>query len=92
VTEKAFLQMVRQLARLLGWRTYHTHDSRRSAGGFPDLVLVRERVVWAELKTDRGKLTAEQVAWLVALRRAGQQAWCWRPCDWGDIEATLARP
>ena len=32
-----------QLARALGWDYYHTHDSRRSPGGFPDLVLVHPR-------------------------------------------------
>jgi hypothetical protein len=47
------------------WRWYHTRDSRRSVPGFPDLVLVRPpRLLFVELKTERGKLTADQVAWL----------------------------
>ena len=40
-TEKQFQQSVVEVARTLKWRVYHTHDSRRSAAGFPDLVLTR---------------------------------------------------
>ena len=46
---------------------YHTHDSRRSAKGFPDLVLAKNGVVLiVELKTDTGVATPDQVAWLLA--------------------------
>ena len=45
------------LARTLGWRVYHTYDSRRSQPGFPDLVLVRERILFLELKSETGKLS-----------------------------------
>jgi hypothetical protein len=89
LTEKAFLEQVRGLARLLGWMVFHTHDSRRSEPGFPDLVLLRERVVWAELKTDTGRLTPAQVAWVEALRRAGQEVYLWRPSAWAEIHAVL---
>lgn len=75
----------------LGWRAYHTHDSRHSAAGFPDLVLVRERIVYAELKTTKGKLSPSQAAWMEALRAAGGEVYLWRPCCWnsGEIEAVL---
>lgn len=50
-----------QLATALGWTTYHTHDSRRSQPGFPDLVLARPpQLMFRELKTTRGRLTPEQ--------------------------------
>lgn len=71
-------------ARTLGWLVYHTHDSRRSQPGFPDLVLVhekQERVLYRELKTQRGRVRPEQTAWLRALTRAGQDAAVWRPTD-----------
>jgi hypothetical protein len=51
MTEAQFQAQVVQLAGLLGWSWYHTHDSRRSPAGFPDLVLwhpgdvIRERGV-----------------------------------------------
>ena len=56
-------------AALLGWyHIYHTFDSRRSQVGFPDLTLVRDgRLVFLELKTEKGKATAEQESWVAAL-------------------------
>jgi hypothetical protein len=80
------------MARLLGWRTYHTHDSRRSDPGFPDLVLVRrDRLVVAELKTEKGKLVAAQTGWLAAFIEARVETFVWRPADWwsGAIEEVL---
>ena len=77
-------------ARLMGWRTYHTYDGRRSDAGFPDLVLVRRpRVVWAELKAERGKTTDDQRAWLDELRACGQEVHIWRPSHWRAIEEAL---
>src|SRR4051812_49060688 len=93
LTEKSFMNTVVQYARLNGWLVYHTFDSRRSAPGFPDCVLVRDGVViFAELKTDAGKLTADQEEWLDALREAGEFVRVWRPADWPDIERLLRRP
>ncbi len=56
-------------ARMLGWRLYHTRDSRGSAAGFPDLVLVRRgRLIFAELKAQRGKIDEAQRDWYRELR------------------------
>jgi hypothetical protein len=90
-SEAGFQRAVVQYARLMGWRVYHTHDSRRSAAGFPDLVFVRERVVYAELKVPPNKATAEQDAWLEALRAAGEEAHLWYPESWPEIEEALGR-
>jgi hypothetical protein len=60
---------------------YHTHDSRRSPSGFPDLVIVGDRVLYRELKTAKGKVSDAQAAWLHALVLAGQDACVWRPAD-----------
>ena len=40
-SERAFQTAVLELAQVTGWRSYHPHDSRRSAAGYPDLTLVR---------------------------------------------------
>ena len=90
VSEKAFQATVVETAKLLGWRIFHVHDARRSEPGFPDLVLVRNRVVFGELKTQRGRLSAEQAAWIRDLREAGALVHVWRPSDWPEIEQVLA--
>lgn len=54
-----------ELADLYGWRRYHTHDSRNSPSGFPDLILVKDgRMVAAELKSASKAPTTAQEAWL----------------------------
>lgn len=97
MTEAQLQQIVLDLAKLTNWLAYHTHDSRRSQQGFPDLTLVRApRVVFAELKGDgaygkRGP-TAQQIAWIDALGKCpGVEVYVWRPADINDIAAILAR-
>lgn len=66
--EAAFQQQILQLAAYYGWRAYHTHDSRRSQAGFPDLVLVRgPELIFAELKTEKGRASGAQQDWIRAL-------------------------
>ncbi len=92
VTEADWLAWVRQLARLNGWTSYHTHDSRRSDAGFPDLVLVRPpELVIAELKTEGGRVTVAQDCWLAALQACGIEAQVWRPSDADAVVARLRR-
>lgn len=68
LSEKQWQGLVIQAAVRGGWEAYHTHDSRRSQAGFPDLVLVKEgRVIFAELKTETGKLSPAQERWLKKL-------------------------
>lgn len=90
-TEKEFQAAVVQLARLQGWLCYHTYDSRRSEPGFPDLVLVRDRVLFWELKGTNGKLSPAQVIWLDKLEAAGAEVDVWWPKDWKRIERVLSR-
>jgi hypothetical protein len=82
--EAELLRQVRKLAKLTGWETYHTHDSRRSDRGWPDLVLAsatQRRVIFAELKTATGRVTPDQKKWLALLANAGQETAVWRPAD-----------
>jgi hypothetical protein len=92
VSEASLLAGVLELARRLGWLAYHTHDSRRSAAGFPDLVLCRPpRVVFAELKREGERPRLEQREWLEALAQAGAETYLWTPAEWADgaVEAVL---
>lgn len=91
MTEREFQQTVVDMARLLGWKVYHTHDSRRSEPGFPDLCLVRDRIVWLELKTESGRVSPEQASWIAALNAAGGTALVVRPSDLSRVEAALKK-
>lgn len=92
-TEKDFQASVLELAHVKGWNTYHTYDSRRSAAGFPDLFLVRPpRIVVAELKSSRGRITPAQRAWLDLLARcSGVETYVWRPAGFDEIARVLSR-
>ena len=90
ITEKDFLQQVKDLALLCGWRSYHTWGSFHSPSGFPDLVLVRsDRLIFAELKSDKGKVSPDQTAWQEALAGTGNDVYLWRPSEWDSIVEVL---
>lgn len=62
----------------------------RNAPGLLDLLLVRRpRVIWAELKSERGKMTDDQLVTFRDLRASGQDVYLWRPSDWPTIERIL---
>lgn len=79
----------RALAVQLGWFSYHTLRSRGSKSGYPDRTLVRERVVFAELKREKTGPTDDQIGWLDKLAAAGGEAYLWRPSDLDEIARIL---
>jgi hypothetical protein len=90
MTESEFQSQVIDLAARLGWLHYHTHDSRKSDSGYPDLTLVRgNRLVYAELKSADGKVNGPQRMWLEALSRTNAEVYIWRPEDFDQIEKVL---
>ncbi|GAA4117513.1 hypothetical protein GCM10022215_18270 [Nocardioides fonticola] len=90
LSESVFLARVVSLCKLERLPYYHTHDSRRSVAGFPDLAILGPReLVVAELKTNKGRTTPEQRAWLTGLEAAGIRAFLWRPADWLEINEVL---
>jgi len=107
LSEKELQQAVIDTAHLFGWRVAHFRSVPVKRGprvqwetpvqadgkGFPDLVLVREVVLWIELKVGANTLSSEQAAWLEALRAAQQEAFVWTDADWfeGTVEARLRR-
>jgi hypothetical protein len=90
-------------AQMLGWSVAHFRamfDSKhkrwrtpatRDGVGWPDVVLVRERVIYAELKSGTGRITTTQRAWLERLAAAGQECYVWRDTDYDAVVATLRR-
>lgn len=101
INEAEFQAAILDMARWLGWRTFHPRTVRTITGhhltayageaGFPDLVLAHSRrgVLFAELKVKRNKLSAQQELWREVLERAGAEYHLWRPDDWAAIEKRL---
>ena len=104
ITEKDFQATVIDLARTYGWIVGFTHDSRKSEPGEPDLRMVhpdQHRVIFAELKTVKGKLTKGRLnksgrwlpgqdEWQSALISSGVEYYLWRPDGLdGEIERIL---
>lgn len=98
MTEAQLQAAVIEWAQRLGYLVYHTYDSRRDAPGYPDLTLVHPyvgKLIFAELKSERGRLRKAQRAWHDALAQCyGVEVHEWRPRDLvsGAIEAALAAP
>jgi hypothetical protein len=99
MNEKSFMGMVVELMRLSGFLVYHTYDSRRSEAGFPDLVAIRQqpsslfaRLLFVELKTDKGALSTAQIRWLQLLNLVPcVEVFVWRPSDFDEIKKVLRR-
>ena len=100
-TEAAFQRQVIQLAQLLGYRCAHFRTSLNARGkyqtavgadgaGYPDLTLVgRGRVLWCELKSDRGHTSPAQDDWHAVLRANGAEVYVWRPRQWDELKGIL---
>ncbi|MGW0731888.1 VRR-NUC domain-containing protein [Streptomyces sp. NPDC002851] len=94
MTEEEFRRHVRKLAALRGWAlAYHTHNSQRSDAGWPDEVYGHpkaRRTIFAEFKSNTGRLRAAQRDWLKHLAACGFETALWRPKDLDHIVAVLA--
>lgn len=100
MTEVDLLRTVVEMAKWNHWLVHHQRPARTEKGwrsaiqgdsGFPDLVLARDgRVLFVELKSERGRLSDGQLRWQGAL--TGRGRWkLWRPrdLDSGWIEREL---
>jgi len=99
-------EKVLALARIYGWHRHHQRAGYQPGtgrwvtgisgeAGFPDLVLVRgDRLIFAELKSQRGRVSATQEIWLGLLRTVpGVEVYVWKPEDMraGTIQSILER-
>lgn len=101
LSETAWQGRVMDFARLRGWRITHFRPTQVRPGrwatalagdpGWPDLALCRDgRLILAELKTERGRLSPGQVAWLGVLQTVqGVDVRVWRPSDWDSVMEAL---
>jgi len=109
MSEAQLMKLVIDAAQKLGWIVAHINDRMYSlaiaagrpdvmagAKGLPDLIMARSgRVIFAELKSAKGRVRADQQMWLDELQArvpdVTHEVYTWRPADWfdGTIEAVL---
>jgi hypothetical protein len=100
-SERQFLGEVLRAATDLNWLANHQRPARTETGwrtatqghaGFPDIVLCNgSRVLFVELKSEKGKLTRLQTQWISLLKRCSVEVYVWRPSDWAEILGVLSR-
>jgi hypothetical protein len=88
-SEAIFQDQVIRIAKMQGWLIFHASPKmvrpgvwRSDGRGFPDLVLVHKGgrgIIYAELKTDLGRLSEHQLDWGEAILTAGGEYHVWRP-------------
>lgn len=103
VSEADWQQQVIDLAHTLGWRHMFVRKSigkgrkwttATNVPGWLDLVLWserRQRVIFVELKTEKGVVSPDQEAMLASWHRTGQEAYVWRPSDLDAAVEVLTR-
>ena len=89
ITEKEFRQGIIDLGNYCGWKAYFTWNSLHSPPGWLDLVLIRERVIFMELKVGDNKLTQQQQECYDLLLAAKAEVYVMRPENWDEIERIL---
>ena len=102
IRESELQATIIEIFEAVGRQVFHVGDSRKEvrdgdryalvgdaqAAGYPDLTIAGGgEVIWAELKSTRGRLEPEQVEWLDAL--PPHQAYIWQPKDL-DVAAEIA--
>ncbi len=112
LSEAQWQAQVVQMARTFGWMVAHFRPALNQRGkwqtavaadgaGFPDLVLVHAKtgdLLFVELKSDSGVLSAAQQRWLLALEpnplgeERDLRARVWRPSDFPKVRERLMRP
>jgi hypothetical protein len=100
ISEASFLTQVKALAYQYGWSLHHSQPSMTRTGryittgaaGFPDLVLahIERGLVFAELKTEKGKASDSQLSWLRTLHPHAE-CYLWRPSDLTFIAQRLSQ-
>ena len=105
ITEAEWQRTVIAYAKARGWRVAHFPRSyvggkpmtavTVDGAGWPDLTMVRDgRIVFAELKTEQGRVSPEQTTWIsdlmrVQARSGGLSVVIWRPSDQDEMEEVL---
>lgn len=102
LTEKELERAIAEMARFLGFMVFHARPAQTSKGwrtpvaydgkGYPDLTLVGNgRVVFLEVKSDKGKLSPDQEGWKRHIIQAGAEYFLLTPQSWtsGEVDTIL---
>ena len=113
MTEAEFATQVEEALDTFGWRWTHFRPARTANGyrtpisghkGFPDYVAVhkdKQRLLFVELKSDKGTLSPEQKDWIGDLTECSRarvehgslvmsyEVYVWRPSDSDTMVETL---
>jgi hypothetical protein len=99
-SESELQSTIIDIAHRFGWLVHHARPARTRSGGwatpiqgdkgFPDLVLAKNgRIIIAELKSAKGRLSPEQETWVRALGCCEEdppiEVYVWRPADLDEI-------
>jgi VRR-NUC domain len=102
ITEKEWTTTVIEVAKLNRWLVHHSRTAIMQSGrwatplagntGLPDLIMLKPpHQIVAELKTETGVLTDEQIRWLKAFAAVpGVRAFVWRPSDLDTVWRVLS--
>lgn len=100
--ERDFQKTVVEIAHRFNWKVAHFPTANpegrfrtvisADAAGWPDLSLVRERLLFIECKAAKGALSPSQALWLDSLLKAGCEAYIVRPDDLEAIQDVLRHP
>jgi hypothetical protein len=90
--EKQLQEAVRKMCADLGLFYFHVLNSKGCEPGWPDCTIAGRRLIFRELKSQSGTVSAEQAEVGRKLRAAGQSWRIWRPVDLidGSIGTELA--
>ena len=102
VSERDFQRSVVELATALGWMIYHQLDagtckkcgafnfSKRIGPGYPDLTLAGHgRVLFVELKAEKGRVSTDQKEWAERLDAGPGEYYLFRPSQWDEVVEVL---
>lgn len=83
------LPRIRVLADREGWRGLHTYNALGPDHGL-HIILVREVVIFADLRDEGDPITESQQRWRDALNATGSvETYVWCPDDWDAIKTRL---
>ena len=94
-TEREFQTYLEGQMRSAGWTVYSIRRSdlaQVTLAGYPDITAWRDqRLIFAELKTDSGRLSKAQNAVLESLKALKlAETYVWRPADIQNIQKIIA--